>query len=91
MSEKNYWADMLTGGKVTRREFLNRSAAITGAAVAGTTMLKAGLVNAAEPKKGGFMRFGMSDGSQTDTLDPATWPGSFTQSSIMPNPRTPSK
>lgn len=82
MSEKNNWADMLTGGKVTRREFLNRSAAITGAAVASTTMLKAGLVNAAEPKKGGFMRFGMSDGSQTDTLDPATWPGSFTQSAI---------
>jgi peptide/nickel transport system substrate-binding protein len=35
-----------------------------------------------EPKKGGFMRFGMSDGSQTDILDPATWPGSFTQSAI---------
>lgn len=32
----------------------------------------------AAPKRGGFFRIGTNDGSQTDTLDPATWPGTFT-------------
>ncbi|GGF43011.1 peptide ABC transporter substrate-binding protein [Aliidongia dinghuensis] len=32
----------------------------------------------AAPKRGGFMRIGTNDGSQTDTLDPTTWPGTFT-------------
>ena len=32
----------------------------------------------AAPRRGGFMRVGTNDGSQTDTLDPTTWPGSFT-------------
>jgi peptide/nickel transport system substrate-binding protein len=82
MSDNNDLSKTMIGGKVSRREFLNRTAALTGAAVVGSSLLKASLANAAEPKKGGFMRFGMSDGSQTDTLDPATWPGSFTQSAI---------
>lgn len=32
----------------------------------------------AAPKRGGFFRIGTHDGSQTDSLDPATWPGAFT-------------
>lgn len=37
---------------------------------------------AAEPKRGGFARFATNDGSQTDSLDPITWPGSFTGSAL---------
>jgi peptide/nickel transport system substrate-binding protein len=37
---------------------------------------------AAAPKQGGFARFGTSDGSATDSMDPATWPGSFTENAL---------
>lgn len=58
-----------------------RRDAITLIAAASATPLIAGRAQA-EPKRGGFMRFGTNDGSQTDSLDPATWPGSFTGGSL---------
>lgn len=49
------------------------------AAVAATAALPLmGRQAFASPKRGGFMRIGTNDGSQTDSLDPATWPGTFT-------------
>ncbi|TIP49212.1 MAG: ABC transporter substrate-binding protein [Mesorhizobium sp.] len=66
----------------SRREFLSGAAALAGAAGISFVLPKPGIANAAEPTKGGFMKFGMSNGSQTDTLDPATWPSSFTVSAL---------
>jgi peptide/nickel transport system substrate-binding protein len=80
--KKNNWLKQSTQGQLNRRAFLNSSAAFAAAGAAGATLGKAFPARADEPKKGGFMRFGMGDGSQTDILDPATWPGSFTQSAI---------
>lgn len=57
-------------GKLSRREFLQRSAAL-GAVVAAPGSLVSGMARA-EPKQGGVLRLGMGGGSTTDTLDPGT-------------------
>ena len=77
MTELDHLKKRYEKGEISRRELLGRAAALAGAAgLAGSAAFEAAL--AAEPKKGGFARFGFNDGSQTDLLDPATWPGSFT-------------
>jgi peptide/nickel transport system substrate-binding protein len=65
MSENSRW------NTLSRREMI-------AAAVATAALPLFGSPASAEPKRGGFMRVGTNDGSQTDTLDPTTWPGSFT-------------
>ncbi|MDX8522811.1 ABC transporter substrate-binding protein [Mesorhizobium dulcispinae] len=65
------------GKGTSRREFLYHAAALAGVAGMGTVLPKSALANTAEPTKGGFMKFGLADGSQADSLDPATWPSSF--------------
>jgi len=57
-------------GKISRRDFLQRSAAL-GAVVAAPGSLISGVARA-EPKRGGVLRLGMGGGSTTDTLDPGT-------------------
>ena len=57
-------------GRISRREFLQRSAAF-GAVVAAPGALFSGAARA-EPKRGGIFRLGMGGGSTTDTLDPGT-------------------
>jgi peptide/nickel transport system substrate-binding protein len=42
-----------------------------------TSLLPKGAL--AAPKRGGFARFAMAHGATTDTLDPGTWPDTFTQ------------
>lgn len=59
----------------TRRQILAGAAAVAGSAA---MLPLAGRDAFAAPKRGGYMRVGTNDGSQTDSLDPATWPGTFT-------------
>ena len=77
MSELDYYARLLELGKISRREFIARASAL-GAAAAVTSMLP-GAATAATPVKGGTLRMGIGAGSTTDTLDPATYLQSFTQ------------
>ena len=79
--EFNFWAERYRKGGISRREFLGRAAAL--AAISGTGLgFSASALVAAEPKNGGYARFGMSDASQQDTLDPGTWPSSFTEAAF---------
>ncbi len=81
MSELNYWLQQIEKGRISRREFMGRAAALGVSTALATTMLgRAGL--AAEPKRGGFARIGLADGATTDSLDPATYPATFTQSAF---------
>ena len=66
--------DGLTGGPraggVTRREFLRRSGALGGSALAIAAALQAVETQAAEaPKKGGTLRLGLAGGSVADSLE----------------------
>lgn len=75
-------SDGCRSGRVSRRTLLSGTAAAVAAGGAGSMSLGLGPAHADEPKKGGFMRFGLSDGSSNDPLDPAIWPGSFTASAF---------
>lgn len=68
-------------GEVTRREFIVRSTAIlaSGAMIGHASSSHA---QQNEPQQGGFMRLGMPDGSQNDSLDPGTWSTSYTGASF---------
>src|SRR5690606_30224774 len=59
-------------GRISRREFLGRAAALgVLPAVAGTLLSTA--VQAQEPQKGGTLKLGMATGATTDAMDPALW------------------
>jgi len=62
---------LLTQGKISRREFMTRVAAL-GLTAAVSPALLATRVKAAAPQKGGRLKLGMAGGSTTDSLDPAT-------------------
>jgi len=55
--------------RLSRRAFLNRSAAFGLTAALGTALLPMG-AKAQEPKKGGILKIGLGGGETTDTLDP---------------------
>ena len=57
-------------GRINRRGFMGRAAALGLTAVAANTMLASGLM-AATPIKGGTLKIGMQGGGSTDSLDPA--------------------
>ncbi|WP_216824936.1 ABC transporter substrate-binding protein [Roseovarius sp. EL26] len=57
-------------GRMSRREFLGRTAAIGVAANMGAGLFSQ--AQAATPKKGGHMRLAMGHGATSDTLNPAT-------------------
>ncbi len=59
-----------------------RTAIKAGVGAAAAVQLGGLPARAAEPKRGGFARIATNDGSQTDSLDPITWPGSFTGSAL---------
>ncbi|MBT8372308.1 MAG: ABC transporter substrate-binding protein [Deltaproteobacteria bacterium] len=71
MPDMKQLEQLLTRGKISRREFLTRAAAL-GLMTAVSPALLASPVKAATPKKGGRLRLGMAGGSTTDSLDPAT-------------------
>lgn len=64
--------ELFLQGRITRREFLSRAAALGMAAALGPMAFSTN-AGAAAPKKGGRFRLGMAGGSTGDTLDPATW------------------
>jgi len=81
MTELEYWTEQIKKGRVSRREFMGRAAALGITATAAATLLgRAGI--AAEPKKGGFARIGLAHGATTDSLDPGTYPDTFTQTAF---------
>lgn len=57
-------------GRMSRREFMGRTAALGIAASVGAGLFSQ--AQAATPKRGGHMRLAMGHGSTSDTLDPAT-------------------
>lgn len=67
-------------GRISRREFTQLALA-SGLALGAANTMFAGAVRA-EPKQGGSARFGLAHGSATDTLDPASWPDTFSQTAF---------
>ena len=62
---------LLSEGKITRREFLAKISALGLAATVSPALLSKS-ADAATPKKGGRFRMGLTGGHTTDNLDPAT-------------------
>ncbi len=66
----DYMTQSVTSGKMTRREFMGKTAALgISAAVAGSLFTRA--VEAAGPVKGGTLKLASIGGGSTDSLDPA--------------------
>jgi peptide/nickel transport system substrate-binding protein len=72
MSERKFFEDLLSRGKITRREFITRLSAMGLVATVSPAFL-ASPAKAASPKKGGRFRMGLTPGHSNDCLDPATW------------------
>jgi peptide/nickel transport system substrate-binding protein len=78
MTELEYWTQQIKKGRISRREFMGRAAALgVSATLAASLLSKAGV--AAEPKRGGSAKFGLAHGATTDTGDPAAYPDTATQ------------
>jgi peptide/nickel transport system substrate-binding protein len=78
MTELEYWTQQIKRGRISRREFMGRAAALgVSTALATTLLTQAGV--AETPKKGGTARFGLAHGATTDTMDPAGYPDMGTQ------------
>ncbi len=71
-AELSWLSRQLTRGRISRRDFMGRAAAL-GVTTALASTLAATAVQAASPKKGGHLRSGLGHGSTTDSLDPATY------------------
>ncbi len=74
----NYYASLLSKGRMSRREFMGRSIAL-GATLPVATTLAGKALQAAEPKSGGTMRMAIGGGATSDTFDPATYFESYMQ------------
>ncbi|MFO1057624.1 MAG: ABC transporter substrate-binding protein [Dongiaceae bacterium] len=72
MSELEYLKGLLIGGRIGRREFLGRTAALGVSAVAAASALGQA-AQAATPKKGGVLKVGVDGAGAGDSLDPATY------------------
>ena len=73
MSKLKELEDLLSQGKITRREFIARMSAL-GLTAALSPVLLSTPAHAAKPKKGGRLRIGVGGGSTTDSLDPGQIP-----------------
>ncbi|WP_424987809.1 ABC transporter substrate-binding protein [Microbulbifer sp. S227A] len=69
-NELDYMASRVTAGKMTRREFMGKAAALGVSAVVATSIYS-GAARAAEPVRGGTIKLGSSGGESTNTMDPA--------------------
>jgi len=67
-------------GRISRRDFVQLAIA-GGMSAAAASGLYARTAEA-QPKTGGTAKFGLAHGSATDTLDPASWPDTFTQTAF---------
>ena len=78
MTELEYWTNQIKEGRISRREFMGRTAALSVTTALATTMLsRAGI--GAEPKKGGLAKFGLAHGATSDTMDPGNYLDTGTQ------------
>lgn len=73
--ELKYLAARTAAGKLDRRAFLGRAAALGVTGAVANTMLSSSAL-AAGPKKGGLIKAGLQGGESTNSLDPATWASS---------------
>ncbi len=71
MSKLKELENLLTDGKITRREFIARVSAL-GLMAAASPVLLSGKAESATPKKGGRVILGSAGGSTTDSMDPGT-------------------
>ncbi|MVA95932.1 twin-arginine translocation signal domain-containing protein [Nitratireductor sp. CAU 1489] len=73
MSEElKYLSHRVAVGKLSRRDFLGRAAALGVTASFANTLL-GGAAKAAGPQKGGIIKAGMQGGEATNSLDPASF------------------
>ena len=70
--ELSFLSRRVASGKLSRRDFLGRAAALGVSATFANGLLSTA-ARAEGPVKGGTMKAGMQGGSSTDSLDPATW------------------
>ncbi|MGN6551342.1 MAG: ABC transporter substrate-binding protein [Pararhizobium sp.] len=68
--ELEYFSHRVASGKLSRRDFLGRAAALGVAAPFASTLL-ASAARAAGPQKGGTLTAGIQTGESSDSLDPA--------------------
>ncbi|MFT4960201.1 MAG: peptide/nickel transport system substrate-binding protein [Paracoccaceae bacterium] len=66
----DFMAGRVTAGKMNRREFMGKAAALGVSAVVASSMF-ADAAHAAGPKMGGKLTLGVSGGESSNTLDPA--------------------
>ena len=78
MTELEYWTNQIKKGRISRREFMGRAAALGVTTALATTMLSQVGIGA-EPKKGGSAKFGLPHGATTDTMDPGNYLDTGTQ------------
>ena len=78
MSKLKKLEDMLTNGKISRREFLARMSALgLATAISPSAFIKS--AHAAVPQKGGRLRIGCTGGYTTDSLDPGKVSAQYNQ------------
>ena len=70
--ELDFLSKRVASGKLSRRDFLGRAAAL-GVSAALANGLLSTAARAEGPVKGGILKAGMQGGSATDSLDPASW------------------
>ncbi|GLS34258.1 peptide/nickel transport system substrate-binding protein [Mesorhizobium albiziae] len=71
-NELDYLSHHVASGRLSRRDFLGRAAALGVSATFANTLIS-GAARAQGPVKGGLLKAGMVGGAATDSLDPATW------------------
>jgi peptide/nickel transport system substrate-binding protein len=77
VSELDYWTRLLQQGRIGRREFMGRSAALGISSALATTL--AGKAASAAPKKGGHLILGIDSAGSGDSIDPATYTANYMQ------------
>ena len=70
--QMEFMAGRVTAGKMTRREFMGKAAAL-GVSAAMASTLFADAARASSPKQGGDLKIGSTGGESTNSLDPATY------------------
>ncbi|MEP9372419.1 ABC transporter substrate-binding protein [Mesorhizobium sp. KR1-2] len=71
-NELEFLSRRVATGKLSRRDFLGRAAAL-GVTAAFANTLMGNAARAAGPQKGGTLKAGMQGGESTNSLDPASW------------------
>ncbi|TIP53757.1 MAG: ABC transporter substrate-binding protein, partial [Mesorhizobium sp.] len=73
--ELDYLSLRVAAGRLSRREFLGRAAAL-GVSAAFANSLLAGAAKAQVPQRGGILKAGLQGGAATDSLDPGAFSAS---------------